>query len=215
MTTGLPAFDRLHDQLAGGLDAADDLDDEVDLGVVDDRGGVVGEDAGGQLDRPLAAHVAHRHPGHLEAEPGAGLDGVALGLDQPDEGGADVAAAQDPDADLAVRSWRQRYRRARRPDLLISDATWNLGISRYVPTMSSADLDTAAERLEALADVVGTGLDRMVAFHRPDVWQGLLADRFGRELDDQRALLRAAARELGRRGPGAAVAAELLRTLGD
>ncbi len=81
--------------------------------------------------------------------------------------------------------------------------------------MTSADLDTAAERLEALAGVVGTGLDRIVAFHRPDVWQGLLADRFGRELDDQRALLRAAARELADEARVLRSRAELLRTLGD
>ena len=31
------------DEVAGGLDAADELDDEVDVGIVDDRAGVVGE----------------------------------------------------------------------------------------------------------------------------------------------------------------------------
>jgi hypothetical protein len=55
-------------------------------------------------------------------------------------------------------------------------------------------LELAADRLAALAEVAGTVLDRVVAFDRPDVWQGARADRFGRDLDDQRAQLRAAAR---------------------
>jgi hypothetical protein len=61
---------------------------------------------------------------------------------------------------------------------------------------SPAELDAAADVLLALATEVGTALDRVAAFHRPDVWQGRRADRFGRELDDQRAQLRAAAEEL-------------------
>jgi hypothetical protein len=65
---------------------------------------------------------------------------------------------------------------------------------RSVPT--PAELDASADRLLALAARVGTGLDRVAAFHRPDVWQGAAADRFGRGLDDQRVLLRAAAEDL-------------------
>ena len=42
------------DQVAGGLDAADELDDEVDVGVVDDRAGVVGEPVGREGDRAAA-----------------------------------------------------------------------------------------------------------------------------------------------------------------
>ena len=33
----LAGLERVEDQLAGRLDAADDLDDDVDVGVVDDR----------------------------------------------------------------------------------------------------------------------------------------------------------------------------------
>jgi hypothetical protein len=36
-------LDRVEDQLAGRLDAADDLDHHVDIGVVDQADGVVGE----------------------------------------------------------------------------------------------------------------------------------------------------------------------------
>jgi hypothetical protein len=68
---------------------------------------------------------------------------------------------------------------------------------QYLPPMvSPTDLEAAAARLDALAEVVGTALDRVVAFHRPDVWQGRRADRFGQELDEQRVQLRAAAAEL-------------------
>jgi hypothetical protein len=79
--------------------------------------------------------------------------------------------------------------------------------------VSAADLDLAAARFQALADEVGTALDRVAAFHRPDVWQGARAERFGRELDDQRALLRAAARGLADDARSLRARAELLRAL--
>ena len=47
----LAGLQRGEDQLAGRLDAADDLDDHVDVGIVDDRGGIGGEDAGRQARR--------------------------------------------------------------------------------------------------------------------------------------------------------------------
>jgi len=58
------------------------------------------------------------------------------------------------------------------------------------------DLEALARRLEAVAATVDTALDPVVAHHRPDVWQGARADRFGHELVDQRAWLRAAADQL-------------------
>lgn len=58
------------------------------------------------------------------------------------------------------------------------------------------DLEALARRLEAAAAAVGTALDTVVAHHRPDVWQGARAIRFGQELVEQRAWLRAAAEEL-------------------
>jgi hypothetical protein len=82
------------------------------------------------------------------------------------------------------------------------------------PATSPADLDAAADRLAALADVVGTLLDRVVAFDRPDVWQGARADRFGRELDDQRAHLRAAARGLAEDAATLRARARVLRGIG-
>jgi PPE-repeat protein len=63
--------------------------------------------------------------------------------------------------------------------------------------MTRADeLEALARRLEAVAASVGTALDPVVAHHRPDVWQGTRAARFGQELIDQRAWLRAAADQL-------------------
>jgi len=76
---------------------------------------------------------------------------------------------------------------------------------------SPAELDAAADRLEAIAAEVGTGLDRVAAFHRPDVWQGARAVRFGQELDDQRVRLRAAAEELAGEARELRARAELLR----
>jgi hypothetical protein len=68
---------------------------------------------------------------------------------------------------------------------------------RYVPTMTTADdLEALAHRLESVAATVGTALDPVVAHHRPDVWQGARAARFGQELIEQRAWLRAAADQL-------------------
>ena len=67
------------------------------VGVVDHGAGVVGEHPLGQFDRALAGHVAHRDLGHLQPQAGAGLDHVALGLDQADQGRPDVAAAEHPD----------------------------------------------------------------------------------------------------------------------
>lgn len=70
------------------------------------------------------------------------------------------------------------------------------------------DLEALARRLEAVAVSVGTALDPVVAHHRPDVWQGARAVRFGQELLEQRGSLRAAADQL-------AVDARLLRARAD
>jgi len=79
--------------------------------------------------------------------------------------------------------------------------------------MTSPDeLEAAAARLERLAGEVGSLLDRVVAFHRPDVWQGARADRFGRDLDDQRAHLRAAAQGFADDARTLRARAMLLRT---
>jgi hypothetical protein len=55
-----------------------------------------------------------------------------------------------------------------------------------------------ADLLEATADEVRPLGAALAAFHRPDVWSGQRADRFGRELDDRRRQLRLTADELCR-----------------
>ena len=75
------------------------------------------------------------------------------------------------------------------------------------------DLEAAARRLSTLAAVVGNALDPIVAYHRPDVWQGGRAVRFGQELMDHRLLLRAAADELGADARLLAARADLLRAV--
>ncbi len=53
------------DQGPGGLDAADDLDDHVDVAALDERGGVGGDELGGHaLAHPAGA--ADRDPGELD-----------------------------------------------------------------------------------------------------------------------------------------------------
>ena len=104
VTTGLPACEGGRDQLPGRLDAADDLDDEVDVRVVDDVEGVAGEDAGAELDVAVARQVADGDPGDLQLDAGARLDLLGLGGDEADERGADVAAPEDADADDAATS---------------------------------------------------------------------------------------------------------------
>jgi hypothetical protein len=73
------------------------------------------------------------------------------------------------------------------------------------------DMDAAARRLSAVAAMIGSALDPIVAYHRPDVWQGGRAVRFGQELLDHRVLLRAAADELAADARLLAARADLLR----
>lgn len=58
------------------------------------------------------------------------------------------------------------------------------------------ELEAAAVRLAALSALVTPTVEQLVAYHRPDVWQGGRAVRFGHELMDQRAQARAAADQL-------------------
>ena len=54
---GLAVLQRGEDQLTGRLDAADDLDDDVDRRIFDDRGCVAGEQAFGIGDGTLAGRL--------------------------------------------------------------------------------------------------------------------------------------------------------------
>ena len=99
-------LERGEDQLAGRLDAADHLDDEVDRRVLDDLGGVAGEHALGGSDTARSRErLRTATRATASAEPGARLDRRRPLADEPDERAADVATAEDADADgLAHRT---------------------------------------------------------------------------------------------------------------
>ena len=83
VTTGLPGAQRVEHVVAGGLGAADQLDDQV--GALEDLAEV--------------ALAAGQHAGDLRPPPGRRLDRVGALGEQLGEGTADRAASQQPDAD--------------------------------------------------------------------------------------------------------------------
>ena len=97
----LPVRERPQDQGAGGLHAAEELADDVDRGVVDDRASVGGERLGRKRHVAVTVEVAHGDPRHLEAAAGAHRDVVGVLVEQTDHGRAHVPAAQQPHADRA------------------------------------------------------------------------------------------------------------------
>ena len=99
VTTGLPpSLSAVDDQLASRLDAADHLDDEVDVGIDDDRVRITGQQPVAQLDVAILRQGAYGDAADIEAQAGPCLDVVGLIDHQSHEGGADVAAAEHPDA---------------------------------------------------------------------------------------------------------------------
>ncbi len=93
----LAVRERIEDQLAGRLDAADRFDDEVDVRIGHHRVDVTGEHAVGELDVAGRRQVAHGDPGDLEAQAGAALDGGRLRLDELHECSPHVPASENPD----------------------------------------------------------------------------------------------------------------------
>ena len=87
----------LDDEGSCRLDATDDLDDDVDVGVTDHRIGVVGEAAGREREPAVLREVANRDADHLERYPGPRLDHVGMVVDEPHECAAHVAATEQPD----------------------------------------------------------------------------------------------------------------------
>ncbi len=116
----LAGLQSLEDQAPGRLDAADDLDDHVDVGIADHGVGIGRQQAHRDRGRPLPGQAAHRHRGQFEPQAGAGLDGGRI-LDQElGQGSADVAAAEEADADGGSFHGRRGYRKRRRPDPFVS-----------------------------------------------------------------------------------------------
>ena len=95
VTTGLPDFSAVEDQAAGGLDAADDLDHDVDRR---DRSTTASASLvstpARELDVALLGHVVHGDPRHLELHTGALRDEVGVDVEQAHERRAHVPTAQ-------------------------------------------------------------------------------------------------------------------------
>ena len=96
---GGAGLEGCQDEGAGGLDATDELDDEVIAGG--DGGGVVGEELAGEVGVARGAHVAHGDAGDLQAGAGAGGEVVGLLAKEADDLAADGAGAEDADGEGA------------------------------------------------------------------------------------------------------------------
>ena len=90
-------FQRRPDQAAGGLQAPDQLDDDVDGGIGHQRGGVIGKKVFCDMVRPGPGEVGNRHSGNLD--PGSALPGqiVGSGLQMGHQGSPDGPAAENGD----------------------------------------------------------------------------------------------------------------------
>ena len=139
---------RGQDQRAGRLDAADDLDDDVDVVPGRQGRGVGGEQRG--VDRQVAAVAgdpAYGDAGQLEraADPGGQVVGVRR--EQPGDLAADGAAAEQRDA--------QRTSHARQPVRPRLQAPWLTAIraSRRVPVGVSPAWSVRPARNGSAADL--------------------------------------------------------------
>ncbi len=86
--------ERGEDQRAGRFDAADHLDDEVDVVAGDERLGVGGEQALGDVDVARRVDASYGDPDELDRRADAGLEVVGLLEKQADHLRPDGAAAQ-------------------------------------------------------------------------------------------------------------------------
>ena len=163
----LAGLERGRDQLAGGLDAADHLDDEIDVGILDDAHRVTGEHPVRQRDAAIAGEVAHGDAGDLEPQAGAGLDRRRLLGDERHERGADVAAAEQPDANGAgvVRHARQSNRRPCGPITYVRAAVAGVAPAS---ALGDAHVVVLVDRLHDLDERVRRE-DRALAPHRQRV----------------------------------------------
>ena len=97
----MDAFERAEHQAARRLDAADRLDDHVDVRIGDDRLGVVREHTLGEHHVAILGEVAHGDTHRVELHSGTPRDQVPVLVEEPDQRRADVAAPQNPDPDLS------------------------------------------------------------------------------------------------------------------
>jgi hypothetical protein len=73
------------------------------------------------------------------------------------------------------------------------------------------DLYQSAGQLTALSELIRLSFDQLVAYHRPDVWQGGRARRFGEDLADRRVQVHAVAEQVAADARLLRARAELLR----
>src|SRR5262249_12867070 len=78
----------------GRFDAADHLDDDVDVRIADDGLRVVGEHAGTELDVSFLRDVVHGNAGDLDGHAGALGNEVRVGLQRLHQRRADIAAPE-------------------------------------------------------------------------------------------------------------------------
>src|SRR5690606_5191497 len=93
---GLSRIQSTEDERPGRLHASHELDDQSDVGVVDDVLGAVGGITG--RERALLFEVTHRDLDQLQVQSGLGGDHVALGEELVSEASADDAATEDSDS---------------------------------------------------------------------------------------------------------------------
>jgi hypothetical protein len=104
VTTGLPSDQRLAHQVAGDADAADQLDDDVHRGVLDDRLGVAGQQRAIHGHAAVAVDVEVGDAAQHQPHAGARGQQVAVLLQAFHHPGADGAEAQQSQANFFHRA---------------------------------------------------------------------------------------------------------------
>ena len=102
------------DQLVGGVQPPDDLHDDIDVGPSHESGGVRPDEIGGDGRRPGPCRVGDGNGDELQTDARAGGDVLGAGEEDFGQGAADVAAAEQADADgrglMGVREGAGRVR---------------------------------------------------------------------------------------------------------
>ncbi len=101
MTTGVPSLEQLEDVRPGGIDAAHDLGDDLDAGIVPERGEVGREHAVPCCEPTLAGDVSYERTDDAQPVPGCAFDVVGVLDEQAIDSGADRPVAEKADAHLA------------------------------------------------------------------------------------------------------------------
>ena len=92
---------RLHHVCARGLQAAHHLDDDADVGIVEDVGGIRGLPRGRQLRRTPCPGMAQEHALDRDASPDPLGDRVLILLEDAYDAATDVPRAEQADGDAA------------------------------------------------------------------------------------------------------------------